>query len=423
MAWHSFITRKLYVRIWFTVVAGVLLLSLVVGWVWHSAEQERSRHAVVQDVIVSDPAGHVIHTEKTGVQCTPNGGVMFTMDTESEHHRPVIVQVVPLDHGLSLKDGWWDWLRPPYGFWWALGLAGITVIACMFPIVRRLTRRLELLQSGIERWEQGDLTERLPESGNDEIARLIRPFNTATDHITALIQAHKLLLANASHELRSPLARIRMAVELASQPDNPNRQIAREEILRNVGELDQMVGEVLLASRVEAKGVGLETVEPVDLLGLLAEECSRVGTTLDIAPEIVINPGSACVQGVPWMLRHGVRNLLENAARHGKQAERDSQISVQIAHAADANAGATTPPDVLIHVDDCGPGVPPESRERIFEPFYRVPSSSENTGIGLGLPLVRSIALRHGGNVTCGDHEGGGARFTLRLPVTGPHPA
>jgi signal transduction histidine kinase len=347
-----------------------------------------------------------------------DGSLVFTVDAQDGGYYPMATVRMTQYQG----DQWWDWLRSPYSFWWTLALSGLTVVICVLPFAWHLTRRLEALQRNVlrsvQRWEQGDLTVRLPDaSGDDEVANLTRNLNTAAERIAALIQAHKSLLANASHELRSPLARIRMAVELAGPSDDARRQTARQEILRNLNEIDQVVEEILLTSRLQTDGADLGAIEPVDLIGLLAEECAHVNATLNVAPELAADPDLATVQGIPRLLRRAVRNLLENATRYGVQPGLEPQISAQIECAAGMGAGAKR--DLLIHVEDNGPGVPLELRERIFEPFYRVPGVSDNdSGVGLGLPLVRSIAQRHGGDVICDQRPGGGARFTLRLPMT-----
>jgi signal transduction histidine kinase len=242
------------------------------------------------------------------------------------------------------------------------------------------------------------------------VADLAHHFNTAADHIqelmnaqAALLQSQKSLLANASHELRSPLARIRMALELLPAAGaGALTDRTRGELTRNVAELDALVEEILLASRLEAREADLGTVEPVELLALLAEESARVGANFE--PE-----GSAAavlVPGVPRLLRRAVRNLLENAVRYGQAAEEPALVQLT---SVDGHAQIT--------VSDRGPGVPPALRERIFEPFYRLPGASERQGgVGLGLALVRQIAERHGGTVQCREREGGGAQFVLRLP-------
>jgi signal transduction histidine kinase len=167
---------------------------------------------------------------------------------------------------------------------------------------------------------------------------------------------------------------------------------ARAEIQRNIAELDQLVDEILLASRLEAPQTDLGTLEPIDLVGLVAEEAARVDAELSLAP----GTGEVLVRGVSKLLRRAVRNLLENAARHGRRA--GQQLAVDVTLSVD---GA----QAVLQVDDHGPGVPPGQRERIFEPFYRLPGASEREGgVGLGLALVRSIAQRHGGSVRCGEY-------------------
>ena len=156
----------------------------------------------------------------------------------------------------------------------------------------------------------------------------------------------------------------------------------------------------MLASRLDAREADLGTVEPVDLVGLAAEECARAGANIDLQVE----GNELLVPGVSKLLRRAVRNLLENARRHA------SGPATLTLCRADGMA--------CIHVCDSGPGVPSEYQERIFEPFYRLPGASERDGgMGLGLALVKSIALRHGGRVFCRNRESGGACFEIRLPL------
>ena len=148
--------------------------------------------------------------------------------------------------------------------------------------------------------------------------------------------------------------------------------------------------------------VDLGTIELVDLGGLACEECAHAQVDLVIAPDAVL-----LVHGVAKLLRRTLRNLLENARRYGTS---DIQVHVN-------NTTHGSQCFVQLSVCDRGPGVPPDLRERIFEPFYRLPGASEREGgVGLGLALVRSIVTRHGGQVRCEDREGGGARFVVELP-------
>ena len=409
------LARKLYLRIWLTVAGSVAVLGLLVGWAWQVADEQRDRERERQlpqprEVLVRDAAGALIGTAEAQPRRVPGQGFEFAVTLDNG--QVLNLQMAPRPGrgggpGPRRSDPPWSWLRPPYGFQWMLGLAGLVVMAVLFPVARRLTQRLEALQRGVQRWGEGDLSARLPEGGQDEVADLSRRFNAAAERVqslmasqAALLQSQKSLLANASHELRSPLARIRMAVELSGTQGSP---AARDEIQRSITELDQLVDEILLASRLDAREADMGTVESVDLIGLLAEECARVGAVFEL-PE---GTGEVVVPGVARLLRRAVRNLLENAVRHGRRtgrAEVVAQLSLQGGHA-------------VLHIDDRGPGVPPDQRERIFEPFYRLPGASEREGgVGLGLALVRQIAARHGGSVACDNREGGGARFTLRLP-------
>jgi signal transduction histidine kinase len=234
------------------------------------------------------------------------------------------------------------------------------------------------------------------EEGSDELAFLAQRFNHAAERLETLLKAHKSLLANASHELRTPLARIRMGMELMGPSSSPAFQ---EEIRRNIGELDQLVDEILLASRLDAKESDVGTIEQVDLTGLVAEECAHTGAELVPSDD----EHSVVVDGVAKLLRRAVRNLLENARRYS-----DGPVTVELKRDGDA---------AVLRVSDRGPGVPPSQRERIFEPFYRLPGASErHGGVGLGLALVRSIVQRHHGSVHCEDAPGGGASFVLRVP-------
>jgi len=298
---------------------------------------------------------------------------------------------------LRLPDGRRLEARPrghrhrPYGLFLVLALLALAVGVGAYPVVRRLTSRLERLQAGVELLGAGELSARVKVEGRDEVARLAASFNRAASRIEELVGAHKTLLANASHELRTPLARIRMAVELMKGNADPKRMTDLE---RDIAELDALIDEILLASRLDAVKE-LDIDEEVDLLALAAEECARYDDTqLDGYPAIV--------RGDPRLLRRMIRNLLENAKRHGAPP-----IQVRLS----GTEGSTE-----LAVRDHGPGVPEVERERVFDPFYRHAGTKEITGAGLGLALVRQIARRHGGDARCVPQNGQGSCFIVVLP-------
>jgi signal transduction histidine kinase len=422
--------NKLYVRIWLAVVLAVTVLTMLVGWAWRMAAEPPLR-----EVVVRNESGEVIGNGQARLRRPlPSGGWRLdlpfmghppppasTLDKPPSGDTPVGEEpdddapgrfgrgpefLVRMQDGqtmhLHLPRPPQSNLRAPFGFFWMLSLVAVAVALGTYPIVRRLTRRLETLQNGVERWGDGDLAVRVPEGGEDEVGFLASRFNHAAQQIETLVKSHesllasqKSLLANASHELRSPLTRIRMGLELMGA--SPSATF-KQEISRNINELDQLIEEILLASRLDAKEADLGTVESVDLVGLAAEECARTQASLDATT------GELLVPGVTKLLRRAVRNLLENARRYGA-GEVILQLQQDSTHA-------------IVRVCDGGPGVPESLQSRIFEPFYRLPGASERDGgVGLGLALVKSITLRHGGTVTCTNRPEGGACFEIRLPL------
>lgn len=342
--------------------------------------------ALQSDLSVYAPDGELVASQGRPI---PLGG-------DSDHNQ--------FCFAFSLPDGRRLLVRHPFrhGFFIEISLAlailaGVVAIGA-YPVVRRLTRRLERLRTRVEELGAGDLGARVEVEGRDEIASLAQSFNAAAERIERLVESQRTLLAGVSHELRTPLARIRVAAELLAAPDaaGPTRTELRSAIERDVAELDDGIGELLLASRLDAQPA-LERAEPVDLLALAAEEAARCGA--DAGGE------SVAVRGDARMLRRLVRNLLENARRHGG----DAAIEVSVARSGSR---------ARLAVDDRGPGVADGERERIFEAFYRPASAQGGGGLGLGLALVRRIARHHGGDARCLARDGGGTRFEVELPAS-----
>ena len=188
--------------------------------------------------------------------------------------------------------------------------AGVGLAA--FPFTARLTRRLETLRTGVERWGAGELALRVEDGGDDEVAVVARAFNVAAGRVEDLLTSQKALLANASHELRSPLTRLRMAIELWLVRPGPDLVA---EIHRNLAESDALVEEILLASRLDHDRTTMATGLQVDLTALAAEEAARFD------PGVASLEGSGEpveIEGDATLLRRLVRNLLENAVKHGR---------------------------------------------------------------------------------------------------------
>ncbi len=448
--------RSLYLRIYLTVVAVLLVFALVSAWVFeHGVAREREtlreqwgeraagwatliqgslpdagaprdeqRDALLAwserlrvPLALDDEQGRRIATSEAFERRERGGGPpMRAVRVALLDGRSLLILRPPIGPARELR-GAQDRGGPPFGppglAFGGLGLASVLVVLFFaialgaYPVVRRLTRRLEALERGVETFGRGDLGHRVDDRGRDEVAAVASSFNRAAARVEALVDANRSLLANASHELRSPLARLKMAVSLlearetgadnrASVPDAAARARLHREIERNIRELDALVEEVLLASRLDAaRETGPRA--PVALLPLAAEEAA--------AFDALASGEDLSVDGDERLLRRALRNLLENARRYGGAEAPE----VTVARRGDR---------IELAVGDRGPGVPAAERERIFEPFYRLPGHAEQAGgVGLGLSLVRQIAERHGGRVRVEAREGGGSAFVLSLPA------
>jgi signal transduction histidine kinase len=318
-------------------------------------------------------------------------------------HGPVLTVSLEPDHWAMLRPRVVRGRIPIHPFSATLLALALVMAAASYPVARRVTRRLEALASGVERWGRGELGHRVPVEGEDEVATLAATFNQAAARIDLLIDQQRLMLANASHELRSPLARVRMAMELLVEgvADEERRRKLVDGVRGDIVELDALIEDVLLFARADAR-VPRRPFTRVDLRALVGEEAARTGAA--------VAPGASVeIEADDMLLRHLVRNLLENADRHG--GGRDVSVSVE------RRAGG----EVAVAVEDGGPGIPDEDRERIFAPFYRRPGAAGGgvPGHGLGLALVRQVARYHGGEARYLARPDGrpGSRFEVTLPV------
>ncbi|MFE4619336.1 sensor histidine kinase [Streptomyces sp. NPDC056747] len=273
-------------------------------------------------------------------------------------------------------------------------VAGVTWL-----VTRRALRPVEDIRREMAAiTASADLSRRVPEPvSRDEIARLARTTNETLAALESSVERQRRFVADASHELRSPIASLRTQLEVAeAHPDLLDLPGAVEDTVR----LQHLAADLLLLARLDAgerPGDGR-----VDLGELLAGEVARrTGDRIGVRAEA--DPG-AVVAGSRQQLARVIGNLLDNAQRHA-----EARITATVRMTADG---------VLLCVDDDGPGVPEAERDRVFERFVRLDDarSRDDGGAGLGLAIARDVARRHGGDLTAGQAPGGGARFTLRLP-------
>lgn len=272
------------------------------------------------------------------------------------------------------------WYTQPETLWvWAL------VMALVWALAHHLASPVRKMQKTLERFGDGDLHARADTSRKDEIGQLAQSFNRMADRIETLLTSERRLLMDVSHELRSPLARLGVAVELARAG---NAQ-SLDRIQKEADRLNALVGELLLVTRSEGDPARrkLEPVRLDVLLGALVEDCSIEAASKGCRITAAELP-AVTIDGDEELLRRAFENVIRNAIRY---APPDTAVEVR------AEQGER----LRVSVRDSGPGVPGEALPRLFDPFYRVGEdrSRNSGGVGLGLSIARRATELHGGTV------------------------
>ncbi len=268
-----------------------------------------------------------------------------------------------------------------------------------------LTRPIRRMSRSMDRIADGDLDHRVNVRGRNEVAAMGRSFNAMADRIGAMIMGEKELLAGVSHELRSPLARMKVALELLRESGAPDEKV--NEVEEEVDAIDAMVEELLTASRLDLGSVKL-TLQDCAIEELAERAWRRVEAGAEKAGmrlEIALGNDARMVEADEALMVRVLGNLFENAVRYADTG------TVRLTSQRRAS-------QVEIAVTDEGPGVPTEVMDQLFEPFFRAdPSRSRKTGAtGLGLMIVRRAVEAHGGTVTARSGAAGGLVVTLTLP-------
>ena len=291
-------------------------------------------------------------------------------------------------------------------------------------LARYLTSPVAKLRAATRELASGNLSARvLPTLGGrrDELASLAADFDEMAEKIQLLIDSQRRLLGDISHELRSPLARLNVALELARQRSGEEATSALERIQGEAEILNEMIGQLLALTRLESGSQEIQKTE-FDLASLVREivkdadfeaRARNRSVRLATAPEVTIH-------GVPNLIRRAIENVIRNAVHYTAEGtEVEIKLSLDSEEAL-TGAGKSNDERVVVVIRDHGPGVPAEALSEIFRPFYRVDEARDREagGVGLGLAIAERAVRLHGGRVEAANAAGGGLEITISLPVS-----
>jgi signal transduction histidine kinase len=339
-----------------------------------------------------------------GLHHSFEANVLAASTATTQGHYVLIAELVPP----KLSE------RVPGDILWTLKLGTILSALICFLIAHYLSKPIERLRDATHELARGNLDIRAGENlGNrrDEIADLVRDFDTMAGELRTLIQSERNLLSGVSHELRSPIARIRLALTLARDADDVERSEMLDRIEQDTIQLDSMLEQILTVARLES-GQHKPRFERLSLNDIVDDVLHDANFEAAATDATIAFQGESDIQvnGDAGLLRSAVENLVRNAIFY---SGRGGKVEVRLSQ-EDGVA--------LISVRDNGPGVPENALSLMFKPFYRVDDSRGTTtgGMGLGLAIVRNAVLAHGGNVSAKNVAPHGLEVELRVPILSP---
>ncbi len=309
---------------------------------------------------------------------------------------PALFLVAPLEPGQMQRIP--VWLR----FLSALIIIGL--ISYLLALL--LSRRIRKLRTAVQGFSEGDLSRRVSVDGNDEVTALAADFNLMADRVNDMLASQRQLVSDVSHELRSPLARLRIALELAQRSSNSAEVLHRIE--KETDELETLVTELLSLARIESGQFHLEK-QSTDLAGLLRQvvhdanfEGEQKGCSVNLHAVEAIT-----LEVDPVLIRSAVENVIRNAIRYSGE-----QGSIEVSTRLDTDS-------FQIIIEDSGPGVPESELDNLFQPFARVAEARDRVsgGFGLGLAITGRSLLAHHGHARAENRSEGGLRVILSLPL------
>lgn len=329
----------------------------------------------------------------------PGRGRLFQLAWSTDQASYIVTLHVP-------APALWRSQRTPFTLLLNVGLAVALLTLLSLLLSRYLTRPLRELGTAAQSLAKGQFDAKSLQktaARRDELGELAQRFESMAEQVQALLDSQQQLLRDVSHELRSPLARLRVGLALGSQKNLPQEDPLWQRLDRECDRLDQLIDGILTLSRLDTQR---EPATAFELDALLAQV---IDDTRFSAPDLKLNLSGAAhvsLSGWPDQLAAAIDNLLRNAVRFSPN---NGEIEVSV------RRGAT---QALIRIDDQGPGVPDEWLAKLSDPFVRVPGQSADSGYGLGLTIARRAIVRHGGSLSFSHNPEGGLRVDVSLPIT-----
>lgn len=317
-------------------------------------------------------------------------------------------------------------LAPPPGPRLFLGPRGLPIpvliigvlssgLVCYF-LAWYMTKPVARLRAVTQQLAAGDLSARAggPQSkSRDEVAGLIRDFDSMAGRIETLVKAQSRLLNDISHELRSPLARLNVALGLARQRSSEESAPMLERIELEAARLNELIGRLLTLARMEDGEQRLPTTLVLldEVVLDVAEDAEFEAQARHCHVHCEIAAGSWVIRGDPSLLHSAVENVVRNAIRYTRE---DSTVDIHLEKAKSAEGT-----EAVVRVTDCGDGVPPDALKKLFQPFYRIDDARgrQTGGVGLGLAITERAVRFHGGHVAASNRSEGGLMVEIHLPL------
>jgi len=294
--------------------------------------------------------------------------------------------------------------RLPLLVWVLIAIVIIGLVS--YALAKVLSRRIRLLRSAAQVISAGNLTARVTITGSDEISALAKDFNLMAERINEMMASQRQLVSDVSHELRSPLARLRIALGLAERAEDPSLSLMRIE--KEADELERLVTDLLSLARIESgqSKMDRQPVPMCELLKSIVSDANYEGK--DHRRSVLLEScDEATVMGDPVLLHAAIENVVRNALSYTPEG---SSVFIRLQRHER---------ELAITIDDQGPGVPEDALARLFEPFSRVAESRDrhSGGYGLGLAITGRTLLAHGGKAVAENRPAGGLRVILTLSV------